>query len=94
MRRITIEAADRSLLRDEEIGEDHQEDADDEADVEVDQRPVLPALPGLLLAETHRHPFLPAAGEQGKTRCVVWSLGFINLGEMTVVYPENRCWLN
>ena len=52
---VTVEAADRSLLRGDEIGEDHEEDADDEADVEVDER-LLHALSGLLLAETHFHP--------------------------------------
>jgi hypothetical protein len=40
----TVEAANGSLLRDNEIGEEHEEDASDEADVEVDQRPALHAL--------------------------------------------------
>ena len=59
---ITAESADRSLLRDGEIDEEHEEHADDEADVEVDRRrPALHALPGSLLAACHRLFLLPAA---------------------------------
>ena len=39
-------AGGASLLGDEEIGEDHEEDADDEADVEVVLHPGLHAFPG------------------------------------------------
>ena len=41
----TVEATARSLLREDKIGKQHEEDADDEADVEVDRRPALHAHP-------------------------------------------------
>ena len=48
---LPFEAGDGSLLRGNEIGEEHDEDTDDKADVEVDNRhPTLGALPGPLLA--------------------------------------------
>ena len=41
-------------MRGNEIGEEHDEDTDDKADVEVDNRhPTLGALPGPLLAAAH-----------------------------------------
>lgn len=61
VRFVTIEAADRSLLRENQEGEEHEEDADDKADVEVDdRRPTLRVLTAPLLAGAHRL-FLPAA---------------------------------
>ena len=59
---ITAESADRRLLRDDEIDEEHEEDTDDKADVEVDRRrPALHAFLGSLLTAAHRLFLLPAA---------------------------------
>ena len=43
---LTVGAADGSLLRDDEVGEEHEEDAGDEADVEVALHRAFHALPG------------------------------------------------
>ena len=43
---LTVGAADGSLLRDDEVGEEHEEDAGDEADVDVALHRGFHALPG------------------------------------------------
>jgi hypothetical protein len=57
------------LLREDEISKQHEEDADDEADVEVDRRPALHALPSRrLLAAAQRCNLAAAAGSRSEQK--------------------------
>jgi hypothetical protein len=59
---ITIRRSDGELPRDDEVGEEHDEEAGDEAGVEVPLRPALEASPpGLRLAAHRRLPSSSAA---------------------------------
>lgn len=65
----TAEATGCSLLREDEISKQHEEDADDEADVEVDRRPALHALPSRrLLAAAQRCNLAAAAGSRSEQK--------------------------
>lgn len=56
---LTVGAAEGSLLRDDEVGEEHEEDAGDEADVDVAVHQAFHALPGGASASTSSHLLLP-----------------------------------
>jgi hypothetical protein len=51
---ITIGRSDGELPRDDEVGEEHEEEADDEAGVEMPLRPALEASPPGLRLAAHR----------------------------------------
>jgi hypothetical protein len=51
---ITIGRSDGELPRDDEVGEEHEEEADDEAGVEIPLRPALEASPPGLRLAAHR----------------------------------------
>jgi len=67
----TVEATARSLLREDKIGKQHEEDADDEADVEVDRRPALHALPSQarLLEATLRAATCRSCQSSSSSKC-------------------------
>lgn len=91
----TAEATACSLLREDEISKQHEEDADDEADVEVDRRPALHALPSRrLLAAAQRCNLVAAAGsrneQKGRAVTVRVALTLLLVGIGILIIFEKR----